>query len=109
MRKREILRCWEERYGRLSAPSRDRFLKRSELSRLIRYPDDTVRRSIAFSSLLSDALSFAASELHGEGAELPPEPRPESNSAPPPAAPRVVDDRALRQQIGAVQNYDDTL
>ena len=52
MRRSEILRYWMSQYGPLSKPSRERFLRRSEVARLTRYPDDLVKRAIRYSNLM---------------------------------------------------------
>ena len=55
MRKSQILDYWISQYGPLSAASRLRFLRRQEVRRLTRYPDDLVKRAIRYSNLLADA------------------------------------------------------
>jgi hypothetical protein len=105
MRKSEILDYWVSQYGPLSRTSRERFLRRQEVRRLTRYPDDLVQKAIRYSNLLADALSFAA-VLSSPLRDVPPEPR--RSDAPPPAKrPRHSDDRALHEKIGPVQNYED--
>jgi hypothetical protein len=105
VRKAQILAYWISVHGQLSRPSRERFLRRQEVQRLTRYPNDLVRRAIRYSNLLADAVNFAAI-LNNPLGELPPEPR--STDAPPPAARRLPnDDRGLHKKIGATQNYDD--
>ena len=105
VRKSQILDYWISQYGPLSPISRERFLRRQEVKRLIRYPDDLVKRAIRYSSLLADALNFAA-VLNNPLGELPPEPR--QTDAPAPAAHhRHRDDRAMHQKIGPIQNYED--
>jgi hypothetical protein len=86
----QILRYWMRRYGELSPASRDRFLKRRELTRLARYPDEIVKQALRFSNMLDDALSFAHSAYEGS-----PRPLPQDVTA------------ALRRRIGATQHYDD--
>jgi hypothetical protein len=106
VRKSEILDYWISQYGQLSPLSRERFLRRQEVRRLTRYPDELVKRSIRCSSLLADALNFAAI-LNNPSAALPPEPR--KTDAPPPAQRQQHrDDRVLHQTIGPTQNYEDT-
>ena len=108
MTKRQILAVWMKRYGDLSAASRDRFLRRREVARLGRYPDEVVREAIAFSNMLGDALAFAHSAYEGEPRELPPEPG--LSDASPPQAPRPLRsdvNAALRRQLGPTQHYDD--
>jgi hypothetical protein len=110
MTKRQILALWMKRYGDLSAASRDRFLKRTEVGRLARYPDDVVRQAIAFSNMLGDALAFAHSAYEGEPRELPPEPGRSDASTPPAPPPRPLRsdvNAALRRQLGPTQHYDD--
>src|SRR5689334_14509696 len=105
MRKSEILDYWVGQYGPLSRPSRERFLRRQEVRRLTRYPDDLVKKAIRYSNLLADALSFAAI-LSNPPHEAPPDPR--STDAPPPVKRRPYpNDRALHENIGPVQNYED--
>jgi hypothetical protein len=105
MRKSEILDYWISLYGPLSAASRQRFLRRQEVRRLTRYPDDLVKRAIRYSSLLTDALNFAA-VLNNPLGQLPPEPR--STDAPPPVLPHGRrDDRALHHTLGPLQDYED--
>jgi hypothetical protein len=73
--------------------------------RLTRYPDEVVERALRCSSLLADALNFAAI-LNNPLADVPPEPR--STDAPAPVLQgRPRDDRALHKQIGPTQNYED--
>ena len=109
MTKRQILARWMQRHGELSAASRDRFLKRKEVARLARYPDDVVRQAIGFSNLLGDALAFAHSAYEGEPGELPAEPKVSDGgqaSAPPrPLSHEVTAE--LRRRLGATQHYDD--
>ena len=108
MTRRQILAYWMQRHGDLSPASRDRFLKRSEVARLTRYPDDVIRRAIGFSNLLGDALAFAHSAYEGEPRELPAEPS-RSDSAPPVATrplPRELS-AELRRRLGPTQRYDD--
>jgi hypothetical protein len=105
VRKAQILDYWVSVYGPLSAASRDRFLRRQEVRRLTRYPDDLVKRAIRYSNLLSDALNFAAI-LNSPLGELPPEPR--VTDAPAPALQhRRRDDSPLHKKIGPTQNYGD--
>jgi hypothetical protein len=105
VRKAQILDYWISLYGPLSPPSRERFLRRQEVRRLTRYPDDLVKRAIRYSNLLADALNFAAI-LNNPLAELPAEPR--STDAPAPVLHhRPRDDRDLHKTIGPTQNYDD--
>jgi hypothetical protein len=97
-----------KRYGDLSVASRDRFLRRGEVARLGRYPDEVVRRAIAFSNLLGEALAFAHSAYEGEPRELPPEPKLSDASPPPAARPLRSDVNAeLRHRLGPTQHYDD--
>jgi hypothetical protein len=105
VQKSQILSYWTTVYGPLSPPSRERFLRRQEVQRLTRYPDDVVERAIRYSNLLADALNFAAI-LNNPPAELPPEPRATDAPAPVLDRPRR-DDRDLHKQIGPVQNYAD--
>ena len=99
---------WVKRYGELSPASRDRFLKRREVARLARYPDDVVRRAIAFSNLLADALAFAHSAYEGEPRELPAEPILSGSSPVPAPRPLPADVNAdLRRRLGPTQRYDD--
>jgi hypothetical protein len=108
MTKRKVLALWMKRYGDLSAASRDRFLKRTEVGRLARYPDEVVRRAIGFSNLLGDALAFASSAYEGEARELPP-PEPHLSDASPPQAPRPLRsdvNATLRRRLGPTQRYD---
>ena len=101
------------KYGRLSAASQERFLRRQATARLARYPDDIIRRAITWSNFLDDALSFAHSAYEGEGQSLPPEPhtpsRPGRTGHPAEAQPgRDLDrERRLARAIGPVQNYED--
>jgi hypothetical protein len=113
MRRRQILQYWMSEYGRLSAPSQERFLRRQATVRLARYPDHIVRQAISWSNLLDDALSFAHSAYEGEGQALPPEPhtppRPRRTKQVAQAQPRRDMDMELRlaRRIGPVQNYED--
>jgi hypothetical protein len=114
MQRRQVLQYWMNRYGSLSAASRQRFLQRQETIRLARYPDDIIRRSIHWSSLLADALSFAHSAYEGVAQPLPPEPhvptRPGRTNRVA-EAPRRRDaqgERRIASTIGPVQNYDDS-
>jgi hypothetical protein len=113
MRRREILQHWMRRYGWLSAPSQERFLRRKATVRLARYPDHIVRQAIGWSNLLDDALSFAHSAYEGEGRSLPPEPhtppRPGRTTQVAEAQPRrdMNLERRLAHRIGPVQNYED--
>jgi hypothetical protein len=108
MTKRQVLAVWMKRYGDLSAGSRDRFLRRREVARLTRYPDDVVKRAIAFSNLLADALAFAHSAYEGEPRELPAEPK-RSDTVQAVAAPRPLSEDVnaeLRRRLGPTQRYD---
>jgi hypothetical protein len=109
MTKSQILRLWMKRYGDLSAGSRDRFLRRGEVARLARYPNDVVRRAIAWSNMLGDALAFAASAYQGEPSELPAEPKMADTAQPPAPPPRLSRDvnAELRRRLGPTQHYDD--
>jgi hypothetical protein len=105
VRNSQILDYWISQYGPLSAASRQRFLRRQEVSRLTRYPDDLVKRAIRYSNLLADVLNFTAI-LNNPLGQLPPEPR--STDAPAPAREDTRrDDRALHHKIGPIQNYED--
>ena len=101
------------KYGRLSAPSQERFLRRQATARLARYPDNIIRRAINWSNLLDDALSFAHSAYEGEGQALPPEPhtpsRPGGTRRLAEARPRrdLERERRLARAIGPVQKYED--
>jgi hypothetical protein len=113
MTKLEILRYWMSRYGNLSQRSRHRFVRRSEVARLARYPDAIVRTAINWSNLLADALSFAHSAYEGEQQPLPPEPTtPLALKRPMAMAPRrrrdPARDRELSRRIGPVQQYEDS-
>ena len=114
MRPRQLLDYWMGRYGRLSPASQKRFLQRHEVHRLSRYPDDIVRKSINWSNLLADALSFAHSAYEGEPKDLPPEPgspsKPGRTRRTAEAAPARDPDleRRLAGRIGPIQNYEDT-
>jgi hypothetical protein len=103
VRKAQILDYWVSVYGPLSAASRDRFLRRQEVRRLTRYPDDVVERAIRYSNLLADALNFANILTNPLGV-LPPEPRTTDSPAPA-LRHRRHDDRQLHQKIGPTQNY----
>ena len=104
MRKSQILDYWISQYGPLSAASRQRFLRRQEVRRLTRYPDDLVKSAIRYSNMLADARYAAV--LNNPLGQLPPEPR--STDAPAPALERTRrDDRALHHKIGPIQNYED--
>ena len=96
------------RYGDLSAASRDRFLKRRELTRLARYPDEIVKQALGFSNLLDDALAFAHSAYEGPPRPLPAEPDLSGSGAVPPPRPLPQEVTAeLRRRIGPTQHYDD--
>jgi hypothetical protein len=113
MRRRQILQYWMSKYGPLSAPSQQRFLRRLATARLARYPDDIIRKAISWSNLLDDALRFAQSAYEGEGKPLPVEPhtpsRPGRTQHVAQAQPRPDPDRERRlaRAIGPVQNYED--
>ena len=108
MTKRQILRYWMRRYGDLSPASRDRFLKRRELTRLARYPDEIVKQALGFSNMLDDALSFAHSAYEGSPRPLPPEPDLSGSGAVPPPRPLPQEVTAeLRRRLGATQHYHD--
>ena len=108
MTKSQILRYWVSRYGELSPASRDRFLKRKEVARLTRYPDAIVKRAIGFSSLLSDALSFAHAAYEGEARPLPAEPARSDSVALPAPRPLPRDVNAdFRRRLGRTQHYGD--
>jgi hypothetical protein len=106
--KQQVLRYWMSRHGKLSASSRDRFLKRREVARLTRYPDEIVRQAIGFSNLLADALSFAYAAYEGETPPLPAEPKPSGSVAAPAPRPlpRAVN-AELRRRLGPTQRYGD--
>jgi hypothetical protein len=106
VRKSDILNYWISEYGPLSPISRERFLRRQEVRRLTRYPDDLVKRAIRFSNLLADALNFAAL-LNNPLGELPAEPRKTDARAPTQRRDRHRDDRLMHQKIGPIQNYED--
>jgi hypothetical protein len=114
MRQGQVLKYWMSRYGPLSPASQQRFLQRLETIRLATYPDHIVRRSINWSNLLADALSFAHSAYEGDAQALPPEPQPPSR---PGRTDRVAEvprrrdpqlERRIAAAIGPVQNYEDT-
>jgi hypothetical protein len=113
MRRRQILQYWMSKYGPLSAPSQERFLRRQATARLARYPDDIIRKAIGWSNLLDDALSFAHRAYEGEGQPLPAEPntpsRPGRTQHVAQAARRrdLDRERRLAHAIGPVQNYED--
>jgi len=114
MRRREILRYWMQKYGKLSPESQDCFLQRRETFRLTRYPDEIVRKAINWSNLLSDALSFAHSAYEGEPKPTPPEaqshsqPGKSEQRAKRPSTPSPDLEPRLRRVIGPVQNYEDS-
>lgn len=102
------------RYGSLSPASQQRFLQRQDTIRLARYPDQIIRRSINWSSLLADALSFAHRAYEGDPQALPPEPHTPSppvrtrRAAVAPPRGDLELDRRLAAEIGPLQNYEDT-
>jgi hypothetical protein len=120
MRKAQILQYWMSRYGNLSDMARERFVRRQEVARLTRYPDDVVHAAIRWSNLLADALSFANSAYEGEPRPLPPEPgepsppvtarpsRAHSRRVEHGAAKRYPVDANLAKKIGPIQSYEDT-
>ena len=69
MRRSDLLRFWEDRYGVLAPGQRKKFLKRNELTRICAYHEDAVREALREHQKLKNVSAYLETWYWREDAE----------------------------------------